>query len=1778
MPQVLTLLCKHAYKWNEIGIALGFSTPELRSIGSKLVLFPNAPTSFFEDLLNEWVHWPNEEHKVLPTVEALETALQSHLVGLGAVSETLRSQLLEQKASNHLLKQPGAIPPPECVKNYTEFLKSKYHNAVPIMPAGEWPPNRGRQYSDLTMVEKVRDTLPDQESVEERIKAMIKGQVRVSENERVIKSLDDVLAQDSNKHLKVLVEGIPGVGKSTLVRKSHKDWVDGKSLQQFHLVLLATLRERKIRLAKSVEDLLEADDPDLNREVARHLQKTSGEDVLFIFDGYDELNEEEQPFFQELIQGKLLHKCSIVLTSRSYAVEDLKYEEWIHRHVEILGFTDQQMEIYFLQNVTDRSVANALAKSLREETSLSSISNTPLNCSILLYIFQQGKFKLPNSLTELFSAFVISLLKRHAEKKNDKKLVKRLKNMPQPWLMNVPEPLKQQFSSLCMLAYDGLIKGKFIFSPKDITEVYQTTYEEDMEANLLSLMVSTTSFSSFGEETHYQFLHANVQEFLAANWITDQPEHQQKKFLSTRSVNSARMKSVLCFFAGIAGIKKKNEILKEFLTSATKVLCSYRSFAHHDPDSALTEPINQSTASVMQGGSSHSRKALTHDDKQQEKRMELHKTTRLLVLLDDVKESSQKETKHRNVSHTKVPVATRALVHIASMLNEANDKTLYGKSLYSFLKQNSLTIELGHFKLSTVDCVALAKFLSNCPYPLKSLRFNFCNLTQQSIKTFLTNSQVLGQLTQCREVQLNYCSPCFSSELSLLSQIPWFKHTKVLCLHGLKYPESGALRLHCLLGLNELTDLTITIEGIPKNYLSEYEKVSFLEFVEALKKHKTLQRLTYHQSPSAATCESFVQLMSALSHNTRVSLTLGHAKIITEKAVIIPKAVCFKLCCFGLASAMKLANARGIKSLQILNRSHNLLLPCHGCQITMGIKAPIIKPCVRYDNANQAVTSHRFDFSTYSDKYLKVFHDTSPGTAEQQCNEFCIEHGTPSLTSMLSLFPQISWFQHTKVLCLRGLQYPIGLNPEAFQLHSLLTLKTLTHLTVTIKEIPEYQLSDCEAVFVRFTEALQKNMTLQDLTYDQSPSAATCESFLQLMSALSHNTNVSLTFLIGDGEELLITTENSQCTVNIPKNTCFKVCYKGMTTALKLADARGIKNLKLDHMHVFSHCKTCNMPLESENSTTCHQLNKCDYLEGLRKSVSTGLAENKLLQSLDISECQVTDEVAQCIAAGLAGNRTLKELNMSFHYLTSEGVSHILKSLNQSKTLEKMKLSEVDLKFSYNPTHCLAISDKCTTSESITVKTILEALLTVGDVEELVMEHASLAQSNTVRFALEKLLNLNQTLKSFHLGHCGSNNAILAELEPRTNYKNVSMKMYLQKCKNDTYNYYYSAVDAMYIFQSLQSNTGLEELNLTLCGYNVEFHNTGRGSETLGSTVNSLLSRNQTLKTLRLRWCRLDDTIATYISSALAQNQSLKCLSLSSNDIRLAGAKDIFMSLVSNTTLEHLDLSQNGLRQQIFRIQSGVDMAVEQMLTFNSTLRCLDMSSCGLDLKTAIRIASGLSKNHSLEILILDGNRIDSKGAVRIFHALHHHSSFKELDLSNNQFEMSSSDEVQLGNALRILLISCQSLTKLGLKSCRLGNILANHLATGLANNHSLKILNLSDNNITGAGAVPIFKTLESNTSLEELDISRNNLLQQIQIAQTTLSGSFIETMLSINQSLRRLDLSDCKLDDVAAAFIATGLAKNHSLKTLELSWNNITTCRPSTSSGSEAVQILFAR
>ena len=82
-----------SYKWNPIGLSLGFTQVELNTIFGMLKLLIGAPVSYLREILSQWVQWPTEEHQNIPTLGALCTALRSPLVGLGSLAVEVEKEM-----------------------------------------------------------------------------------------------------------------------------------------------------------------------------------------------------------------------------------------------------------------------------------------------------------------------------------------------------------------------------------------------------------------------------------------------------------------------------------------------------------------------------------------------------------------------------------------------------------------------------------------------------------------------------------------------------------------------------------------------------------------------------------------------------------------------------------------------------------------------------------------------------------------------------------------------------------------------------------------------------------------------------------------------------------------------------------------------------------------------------------------------------------------------------------------------------------------------------------------------------------------------------------------------------------------------------------------------------------------------------------------------------------------------------------------------------------------------------------------------------------------------------------------------------------------------------------------------------------------------------------------------------------------------------------------------------------------------------------------------------
>ena len=156
-------------------------------------------------------------------------------------------------------------------------------------------------------------------------------------------TLSEALDVENQEKKVVLIEGDPGMGKTTLAINICKCWAEGSLLQNYDAVILITLRDPEIQESKTISDLLLMVSDKMRENVFEEIIKNHGERVCFIFEGCDELPScrprgpsKSSVFFN--ITSKL-PKCMVIYTSRYKC--DIPGEPL--QIIKINGFTEESI-------------------------------------------------------------------------------------------------------------------------------------------------------------------------------------------------------------------------------------------------------------------------------------------------------------------------------------------------------------------------------------------------------------------------------------------------------------------------------------------------------------------------------------------------------------------------------------------------------------------------------------------------------------------------------------------------------------------------------------------------------------------------------------------------------------------------------------------------------------------------------------------------------------------------------------------------------------------------------------------------------------------------------------------------------------------------------------------------------------------------------------------------------------------------------------------------------------------------------------------------------------------------------------------------------------------------------------------------------------------------------------------------------------------------------------------------------------------------------------------
>lgn len=373
---------------------------------------------------------------------------------------------------------------------------------------------------------------------------------------------DQPLVQDE-KGLRVLLDGAPGVGKTTFCHNACKDWADGKVFTDYKLTVYVPLRENQVASATEVEHLFCYGPKSLRQAVARELEDTDGENVLLILDGWDELSLQQrgkQSLLCKIIQRKILPRCSILITSRPYASNWLRNPKVCNRHVEIFGFTEQQVN-QCVRNMLNPPAAEELLRKLEVRTDLKALCYVPMNLAMILYIFKALNFSLPNTLTGVYDSFANNALLRYLQEYDPS-------TEPMTFLKDrkaLPKEIQELFKALCNLAYDGLVKDQMVFSKEELENYHPLL---TASSNSLGLLTAFKGFSEHGIDLKYQFLHLTIQEFLAAEALSLKSAEVLTNFVMDH-LDDVRFRTMLRYVFGKAHRSDMESVLSFLFATAS---------------------------------------------------------------------------------------------------------------------------------------------------------------------------------------------------------------------------------------------------------------------------------------------------------------------------------------------------------------------------------------------------------------------------------------------------------------------------------------------------------------------------------------------------------------------------------------------------------------------------------------------------------------------------------------------------------------------------------------------------------------------------------------------------------------------------------------------------------------------------------------------------------------------------------------------------------------------------------------------------------------------------------------------------------------------------------------------------------------------------------------------------------------------------------------------------------------------------------------------------------
>ena len=386
---------------------------------------------------------------------------------------------------------------------------------------------------------------------------------RATTEQRVVETTEIFKPHEECKQpRKVLIEGKPGMGKTTYCNKVTYDWAinmknEEDCFPEFEVVLLLRCRDVDIEsdLCGAIDDqLLPGEILRKEREKFFEFIRQNQSKVLLILDGLDELPLSKLPEFTDIIQGNMLPVCHLVVTARHEA--GIPVRKICDTLLEIKGFSYQDSKEFIHKYFAGKEdLAEKLLDKIENEETLKEMTANPLNTALLCLLCEEFQGILPESKTQLYLEIAHCVLIRYRKKKG----------LPVEY-EDLTEIYKDQLELLGSIALNGLYDDNTYVEDKRLSS-------ENTDVPEFGFLSAQPGSSKRRPCLCYGFTHKSFQEFFAGYHLCYQLV--SKDISPYILVNDPRyfreLREVLKFTCGLLAVRSQENAVALILCIANEV-------------------------------------------------------------------------------------------------------------------------------------------------------------------------------------------------------------------------------------------------------------------------------------------------------------------------------------------------------------------------------------------------------------------------------------------------------------------------------------------------------------------------------------------------------------------------------------------------------------------------------------------------------------------------------------------------------------------------------------------------------------------------------------------------------------------------------------------------------------------------------------------------------------------------------------------------------------------------------------------------------------------------------------------------------------------------------------------------------------------------------------------------------------------------------------------------------------------------------------------------------